>query len=687
MAEVLEERSSAKENVAGSAVEARPVDERVNIEDEACELQEKQDECDKKNDCTASRTQLDEVLIEALRVPRDRIFVLLQEKDMEDRIRSGQEQVWELPLMNSYQRLLVHRIADHFHLSHSIDAVTKAVTLTRQVDTEIPESSLSTLAMADMERLSEPAYAVSRDSSAAGFKIMRREGRSDSPRNGLSDGKNLGKDRRNMTIEEREAAYKEARQRIFGSEEACVETVNDAVVCPTGEVEVKALANLSLEVENGNSGDSRKNTPGQLSPAPSSTSSSSSAAFLRAGAPSFDPSQRGTPVEAPHWQSPAYGYPVIDANGNHYFPYPGGFVWPPYLQHDSNGRQIVPQGATPVMSPSFYPLSTPGSSGSNQDVYSSIGHSPSVSSRSTSISADTEGDGGQTSVVRSNMVDQSHNTMTSANRGRPHTISPSSSFQQGRNGSSFHPSGSSNGSSTNSGAVNLMPPHVYQGQVPVPASWSQYPNSPMTYTNRQYQLTPMYNGEDPSGRSQPSQRMGYAAALANSRGNGTIASSSSSVHSSESASGYLSPVASNSSRMDEFNQSSQIRSRNGPSDRSLFDPHKPSNISNSSNGGQYSAPRADHSINKSTSAASISDGRPNTDSTRSSSTNNSLSSLPSDVARRLSSTSTSPTESIRRVTPPSHPSLPARPDWVISQRNKPAIDKPTDDSTNQQAAS
>lgn len=665
------------------------------------ELNGKQLASEIKMECTQTRTQLDEVLIEALRVPRDRIFVLLQEKDMEDRIRNGQDQDWELPLMNSYQRLLVHRIADHFRLAHSIDAVTKAVTLTRQGDTEIPEMSLSTLAMADMERLSEPAYAISRDSSAAGFKIMRREGagRADSPRNGLPEGRGSGKDRRNMTIEEREAAYKEARQRIFGSEEASGENILDSVPSLSGEVEVKNLPNLSLEVGESSRIDSRKSTPGRLSPAPSSTSSSSSAAFLRAGAPSFDPSQRGTPVEG-HWQAPPYGYPVIDTNGNQYFTYPGGFVWPPYLQHDANGRQIVLQGPGPLMSPTYYPYPTPGSNGSNQDVYSSIGHSPSVSSRSTSVSADTEG---EVSLLR----DQAN--MTTAGRGRPHSLSPSASFQhqQSRNGSNYHPSGSSNGNSSNSGGVGaagtLVTPHVFQGQVPVPASWNYHPYStPVNYSNRPYQqqTAPMHNLEEMNNRNQHNHRMGYAAALANGSrsGSGTIASSSSSVHSMESAPGYLSPVASSSSRIDDMNHGSQSRSRNSLSERSLFDPNKSSNHSNNSNSGSTGSPyqqgsRAEdnarrHSMNKSTSAAEVSESRPGLDPMRSGSLNSSKFSLNPEIGRpSTTATSTSPTDLSRRMTPPSHPSLPARPDWAIPVRSRFAIDPTKDDSCNHKVPS
>ena len=232
----------------------------------------------------------------------------------------------------------------------------------------------------------------------------------------------------------------------------------------------------------------------------------------------------------------------------------------------------------------------------------------------------------------------------------------------------------------------------------MPASWNHYPyNNSNNYTNRPYQqqVAPTYNVEEANSRNQQSQRMGYAAALANASrsGSGTIASSSSSVHSMESAPGYLSPVNSSSSRMDDLNQGSQSRSKNSLSDRSLFDPNKPSNNNNSnngSNGGPYQqGSRGDdgarrHSINKSLSAAGLIESRPGLDPMRSGSNNSSMSSLNPEVGRRVSSTttSTSPTDSNRRVTPPSHPSLPARPDWAIPVRSRPVIDPTKDDSSN-----
>lgn len=660
-----------KEKSSTSSGEEATTAPAISILQESGDLDVKM-EC---TDRTKNQTQLDEVLVEALRVPRDRIFVLRQEKDMEDRIRNGEEQVWELPLMNSYQRLLVHRIADHFHLAHSIDATTKAVTLTRQQDTGIPELSLSTLAMADMERLSEPAYAISRDSSAGSFKIMRREGveRLDSMRNGnQSSASGLAKDRRNMTIEEREAAYKEARLRIFGSEEACVETVSDLAL-NAGEAEAKAFANLSLSGESSASSnvESQKGTPGRLSPAPSSTSSTSSAAFLRAGAPSFDPNMRGTPMEH-HWQS-NYTYPVVDANGILCYPHPGGFGWSPYLQHDANGRQMVPPGQTPLSLP-HYPISTPGSSGSNQDVYSSIGHSPSVSSRSTSISAGTEGEGGQILASRTIFPDHSNPSMTSP-----------ASMQRGGPNNNFQPGGGSNGSNGSNnnnntfGSGPALVNYPYQGQVPIPASWNYYSPPATNYGNSgRSHISPPYNGvvsEDGGGRNQANQRSGYAAALANTSRGGPLAPSSSSSQSSGSAPGYLSPLASSSSRVEDVYQNSQGRSRNSPTDRFLFDPNKPahstSSSSSSNNGGQsqVGAGRAEgngsrHSLSKSSSAGASLETRPN------STNGNHLNLTNPSVERRISSPSNSPTDAIRKATPPSHPSLPARPDWAMPQKNR-----------------
>lgn len=42
-----------------------------------------------------------------------------------------------LPLMNSYQRLLVHRCADYYSLHRDVDSETKVVTLSKTAETRL----------------------------------------------------------------------------------------------------------------------------------------------------------------------------------------------------------------------------------------------------------------------------------------------------------------------------------------------------------------------------------------------------------------------------------------------------------------------------------------------------------------------------------------------------------------------
>ncbi|KAK0519469.1 hypothetical protein OC835_007512 [Tilletia horrida] len=77
--------------------------------------------------------ELDKALFDALSTSRDRLFVLQSERDMIALLHdaaSNTRTSLNMPLMNAYQRLLVHRCADLFGLGHAINPETKAVTLT-----------------------------------------------------------------------------------------------------------------------------------------------------------------------------------------------------------------------------------------------------------------------------------------------------------------------------------------------------------------------------------------------------------------------------------------------------------------------------------------------------------------------------------------------------------------------------
>ncbi|CAO1614691.1 unnamed protein product [Jaminaea pallidilutea] len=227
------------------------------------------------NSASTSSEELDETLQEALRSSRDRVFLLRQEQEMLDFVADTARSEMELPLMNSYQRLLVHRCADHFRLARDVDADTKAVKLSRTSETQAPSRSLmqifnqanSRLRPIDIspfavlgqrqEPLAGPSPASQRleattatacrvSSTAASrsgssvssptsstapqsnFKIMRRDpsqghiganAKSQRPTSANSNASSTRKSRSQMTLEEREAAYREARERIFGPAE------------------------------------------------------------------------------------------------------------------------------------------------------------------------------------------------------------------------------------------------------------------------------------------------------------------------------------------------------------------------------------------------------------------------------------------------------------------------------------
>ncbi|KAL9602268.1 MAG: hypothetical protein Q9219_001993 [cf. Caloplaca sp. 3 TL-2023] len=196
----------------------------------------------------------DEKLLEALESPKDRLFVLRLEHEIVNFIQHPGDQTLDLKTPNSFCRLLAHKLADYYALTHHVDGGLTAVRLYRTPYCRIrtPLSSYSpSNANNDSTLPTQPAV-----------KIMRRAGlvkdgrRPDSGPNttdfpiapskagsetGDDSGRatglvsptesNLSKDRLTMTREEREAKYKETRDRIFkgfdDSENADIATGNE----------------------------------------------------------------------------------------------------------------------------------------------------------------------------------------------------------------------------------------------------------------------------------------------------------------------------------------------------------------------------------------------------------------------------------------------------------------------------
>ncbi|KAI8049560.1 single-stranded nucleic acid binding R3H [Syncephalis plumigaleata] len=72
---------------------------------------------------------MDAFLLTALNNPRDRIFLLKLDKDMEQFILDTSRTRLEFPPLNSYQRLIIHKVAAYFNISHSVEPNKKSVVI------------------------------------------------------------------------------------------------------------------------------------------------------------------------------------------------------------------------------------------------------------------------------------------------------------------------------------------------------------------------------------------------------------------------------------------------------------------------------------------------------------------------------------------------------------------------------
>ncbi|KAI4289636.1 MAG: hypothetical protein L6R35_001096 [Caloplaca aegaea] len=198
----------------------------------------------------------DEKLLEALGSSKDRLFVLRLEHDIINFIQHSGDPTLDLRTPNSFCRLLAHKLADYYALTHHVDGSMTAVKLYRT-----PYCRIRTPLSAYPQSNSSNENAVS---SQPAVKIMRRAGlvkdgnkfesgahtttSSIAPsKAGSETGEDSGratgllsptesylsKDRIAMTREEREAKYKETRDRIFKGFED-VENIDAAAVTDAG---------------------------------------------------------------------------------------------------------------------------------------------------------------------------------------------------------------------------------------------------------------------------------------------------------------------------------------------------------------------------------------------------------------------------------------------------------------------
>jgi hypothetical protein len=183
----------------------------------------------------------DDKLLEALESPKDRIFLLRLEQELITFVKDSKEPYIDLPPSNSFCRLLTHKLADYYHMTHQYDNVTQSVRIFRTPFCRLPQS-LTAISNPPTTGNTPPPVMPT-------MKIMRRgddKGMGGSPSKPTSESGSDGKDRgmsakEKLTREAREALYKEARERIFGEKggDATPETEEGQDISRSSSVSVK----------------------------------------------------------------------------------------------------------------------------------------------------------------------------------------------------------------------------------------------------------------------------------------------------------------------------------------------------------------------------------------------------------------------------------------------------------------
>lgn len=317
-----------------------------------------------------------QIIMEALR-GKDRIFVLKLGEQMESLIKDDRRSTMDLNPTTSYHRLLVHRCSSYYKLTPETDSTTKTIYVHSTVESRIPTRRICDLVPAELP--AQPTFKIMRRVTNARSKPQSQAGSTAGEELDLSDvepseagslgGRSnaTGSSKKRMTIEEREAAYNEARSRIFmGFEEkekekdmsassssislasgsatsaggSSIGDIDDSVSSPTTEISERSAPVVRDKKEGRRSGGSsrsmRSNAGSYYNPAgssrPSRAPSPSSVKYpsiyepASAAAP-YDPNYAAA-ASAPYGNHYLYAYPQpVPAAPNYVHPYP---YYPPY---------------------------------------------------------------------------------------------------------------------------------------------------------------------------------------------------------------------------------------------------------------------------------------------------------------------------------------------------------------------
>jgi len=168
-----------------------------------------------ETDTYTSNVEVDQFLLSALANPRDRLTILKLDHDLAKFMKETQLFRLEFPPMSSYQRLIVHRVAQYYKLDHTVVDIEggKGIVLTKNQDSNIPQIRFNNLIERPENSSTPKTVKIMRRQTPEGKKTNTEETTS-TPNKPMKVMTSVAfKDR---TLEEREEEYAKARARIFG---------------------------------------------------------------------------------------------------------------------------------------------------------------------------------------------------------------------------------------------------------------------------------------------------------------------------------------------------------------------------------------------------------------------------------------------------------------------------------------
>ncbi|PHH64114.1 hypothetical protein CDD81_4989 [Ophiocordyceps australis] len=191
----------------------------------------------------------DEKLLDALASPRDRYYLLRLEKDVIEFVQDSKEPYMDLPPSNSFCRMLTHKLADYYHMTHSFEPNIGSVRIFRTPFCRVPPSLATMTPQPSVSTSSTPPPAVlpmkimrrgqAQEIEAVGADISKPTSESGSDSKEGKEKQPIPKEK--LSREEREEMYKLARERIFGSSDASIQE---------SEVEIEMSRTSSISATN-----------------------------------------------------------------------------------------------------------------------------------------------------------------------------------------------------------------------------------------------------------------------------------------------------------------------------------------------------------------------------------------------------------------------------------------------------